>query len=98
MTEPSTARLERNIGRVLRAGAIFSAALLAAGLVFEAAAPASPAAGFLLAAGLIVLMATPVARVVLSIVEFGAEGDWRFVAIGLTVLGVLLGSLLHAIS
>ncbi|MFB3855594.1 MAG: DUF1634 domain-containing protein [Vicinamibacterales bacterium] len=98
MTGARVTRLERNIGRVLRAGAFSAAALLASGLILEALSPASRASDAILRAGLVVLMATPVARIVLSIVEFAIERDWRFVAIGFAVLGVLLGSLLHAFS
>jgi uncharacterized membrane protein len=45
--------------------------------------------------GLLLLIATPVARVVFAIVAFGVERDLLYVAISLTVLGVLLAGLLH---
>jgi len=90
-------RLERTIGRVLLTGAVASAVLLAAGLAWKFAAPASPVSDLLLSAGLIVLMATPVARVVVSVVEFAMARDWLFTAITSAVLVVLLGSLLYAL-
>jgi uncharacterized membrane protein len=45
--------------------------------------------------GLLLLIATPVARVVFAIVAFAVERDLLYVAISLTVLGVLLAGLLH---
>lgn len=43
--------------------------------------------------GLLLLIATPVARVVFSVVAFALERDWTYVIVTLTVLGVLLYSL-----
>jgi uncharacterized membrane protein len=39
--------------------------------------------------GLLMLIATPVARVVFSVIAFGMQRDWVYVAITLTVLGLL---------
>ena len=44
--------------------------------------------------GLLVLIATPVARVIFSVVAFLYEKDWTYVAVTLLVLGLLLYSLL----
>jgi uncharacterized membrane protein len=44
--------------------------------------------------GLVVLLATPVVRVAVSIVAFGLERDWRYVAITVTVLVILVASFL----
>jgi uncharacterized membrane protein len=38
-------------------------------------------------------MATPVARVVVSVIEYVLERDWLFVVLTTTVLVILLGSL-----
>ena len=46
----------------------------------------------LIMTGLILLIATPVARVVFSVVAFLREGDRVFVAVTLTVLAILLFS------
>ena len=46
--------------------------------------------------GLILLIATPVARVLFSVVAFALERDHAYVTITLTVLAVLLFSLLGA--
>lgn len=47
--------------------------------------------GFIMA-GLILLIATPVARVVFSVVAFLREGDHVYVAVTATVLAILLFS------
>ncbi|MBZ5602411.1 MAG: DUF1634 domain-containing protein [Acidobacteriia bacterium] len=44
--------------------------------------------------GLLVLIATPVARVALAVGAFAAERDWIYVGITVIVLGILLYSLL----
>jgi uncharacterized membrane protein len=44
--------------------------------------------------GLLLLIATPVARVAFSVVGFWKERDWLYVAVTLIVLAVLLFSLL----
>jgi uncharacterized membrane protein len=43
--------------------------------------------------GLIVLVATPLARVAFSVFAFFKEKDWTYVVLTLIVLGVLVGSL-----
>ena len=60
--------------------------LLAAGLVLFLLSP-GVAASRLLDAGLIVLMGTPMTRVVLSCVEYVRERDWFF---ALNAFGVLV--------
>lgn len=45
--------------------------------------------------GLLLLIATPIARVVFAALGFFAEKDWLYAAVSLTVLLVLLYSLLH---
>jgi uncharacterized membrane protein len=40
-------------------------------------------------AGLLLLIATPIARVVFSMAAFAMEGDWAYVGITAVVLGVL---------
>lgn len=61
-----------------------------AGVVEDAARPSSRG---VIQFGLLLLVATPVARVALSAVGFLRERDWAYVALTLTVLGVLLYSL-----
>ncbi len=124
------ARMESILGRVLRAGVVVSAVVIAAGVVLLVAtrqtgyAPLLPhhlqdllayhaargegyfptsllgvARGVatarpfaLIAAGLLLLIATPVVRVALSVVFFAAQRDWRYVAITVFVLAVLAGA------
>jgi uncharacterized membrane protein len=47
--------------------------------------------------GLLLLVATPIARVVFSAFGFWRERDYRYVFITLIVLGVLLYSLLKSV-
>ncbi len=97
-TAPDTSRLERIVGVVLRAGATASTVLLAAGLALVLGRPSLPLGSILVSAGLCILMATPVARVVASVVGYATERDWTFFTLTATVLVILLGSLLVALS
>ena len=46
--------------------------------------------------GLLLLIATPVARVALAVVGFSLEKDWLYAVVSLIVLAILAFSLLHA--
>lgn len=46
--------------------------------------------------GLLLLIATPIARVLFSVAAFALERDWLYVGLTLVVLGVLLFSLLQS--
>lgn len=46
--------------------------------------------------GLLLLIATPVCRVAVSVIEFVRERDWLYVTTTLIVLGVLIYSLISA--
>ncbi|MGE0042711.1 MAG: DUF1634 domain-containing protein, partial [Vicinamibacterales bacterium] len=59
--------------------------------------PAHPAARALLDVGLVVLMASPVARVAASAVAFTWERDWLFAGLATTVFFVLMGSVYVAL-
>jgi|SRR5579872_690896 len=48
---------------------------------------------FLIQLGLIVLVATPVVRVIACVAGFGMERDWKYALISLIVLAMLLVSL-----
>lgn len=80
------ARLERQLGRLLIFGVTTASVLLSFGLLLQIVAPAGDAAGTLLAAGLIMLMATPMLRVIISVVEYAKMGEWFFVLTTLIVL------------
>ena len=45
--------------------------------------------------GLLVLIATPVARVIFALAGFARERDWLYTAISFVVLAILIFSLLH---
>jgi uncharacterized membrane protein len=98
MNAPSTDRLERWLGRILTAGVLASTGLLAVGLILQLLGVQPGGAAALTRGGLIVLMATPVARVVVSVVEYALERDWLFTALTTTVLVILLGSLAVALN
>ena len=89
-------RLEMSIGRVLRGGTITSTVCLTIGLLLDIAGFARLASG-LLNAGLVILIATPAARVVISFVEYILERDWTFAVLTGIVLLELLASVFAAV-
>jgi uncharacterized membrane protein len=99
MTTPpdALARLESHVGRLFVVGVTTSAAALAVGLAIFLVAPDAPAASRLLNAGLLVLMATPMLRVLLSIVEYVRMGDWFFAGTTLAVIAELSVTVLSAL-
>ena len=99
MTAPlgGAARLEEIIGTVLRAGVIASSVCLAAGMVLSLATGGGAVTGVLLNAGIIVLLATPVARVIVSTVQYVTERDWAFATLTFIVLLELAASAVAAL-
>lgn len=89
-------RLERLLGRVLLAGVAISAGLFGLGLALWMIAGADGPGAPFLHAGLVILMATPVARVVVSVIEYVRERDWLFAAATLGVLAVLVATVVVA--
>lgn len=76
--------VDRLVSRLLGTGVAVSGLLLAAGLL------AGPAAGErLLRWGIILLISTPAARVVLVAGAFGAQRQWRMFGASVGVLGLL---------
>ena len=92
-----THRIERLLGRVLTVGTWVSTMCLAAGLSLALLVPDARIASVLLTSGLLVLMATPVARVAVSVAEFARGREWWFVLYTVVVLVLLLGSIIVAI-
>lgn len=88
--------LELAIGRVLRVGVVTSTVCLTAGLLLTLVGLGGDAARAVLLFGLVVLLATPAARVVVSMAEYTRERDWLFVMLTLTVLLTLFGSVVVA--
>lgn len=89
-------QLQKIVGRVLRAGAVLSTALMTIGLVLKLAGTDAAAGDGPLRIGLIILMATPVANVIVSGLEYATERDWKFVLLTVVVLLILSGSLVLA--
>jgi uncharacterized membrane protein len=84
-------RLERSIAVVLKAGVMTSSTCLAAGLVLSLAGYVGPS-NVLLQIGIVVLLCTPVARVVISTAEYISAREWSFAVLTTIVLAELLAS------
>ena len=89
-------RLETIIGRILRIGVATSSVFLATGLIWSFLAVRSPVASTLMAAGLLILMGTPVTRVAASVLEYAVERDWLFVALTTMVLLEIIAGVVAA--
>jgi len=89
--EEAIERLEIQVGRLLKAGVWLASACLAGGLVLWTIT-GGPAATTLLTGGLIVLMLTPLARVVASFVAYVKLGDWFFAGLTMVVFAVLVAA------
>jgi uncharacterized membrane protein len=89
-------RLEVMIGEVLRLGTIASSTLFAIGLVMALAGAGTGLTSPILGSALVILMATPAARVTISTMEYVRQRDWVFVVLTVVVLAALGGSVLAA--
>ena len=87
---------EVTLGWVLGAGVLASTFCLAAGLVTTLVRGESAPARLLLSAGLVLLMATPIARVLLSAFTYLRRRDWLFAALTLIVFLQLVASVIVA--
>ena len=90
-------RLERSIAFVLRAGVMISSGCLALGLLLTLAAVGGRAPELLLETGILVLICTPAARVLVSTVQYVAQRDWQFAALTAIVLIELVASAVAAL-
>jgi uncharacterized membrane protein len=90
--EDAIDRLELQVGRLLQAGVWLSAACLAAGLALWIALGSAPLPNTLLTIGLVVLMLTPLARVIASLVAYVRLRDWFFAGTTVLVLLVLIAA------
>jgi uncharacterized membrane protein len=86
-----------HLGRLLVTGVTISAILLAIGLGLWLLHPNHAAAMWLLNAGLIVLMATPIMRVIVSFAEYISLGQWFFAGVTILVLAELTVTVLVAL-
>jgi uncharacterized membrane protein len=82
--------LELKLGRLLFAGVTASAVCLSAGLLLTLTGASPAAANVILTAGLMILMITPLVRVVASLVVYLRLRDWFFVGTTIVVFAVLL--------
>jgi hypothetical protein len=98
MNDTDMGRFEILLGRLLLAGVLSASACLAVGLLLSLIRVAPAIAGALLTLGLMLLMATPILRVVVSLVEYARMRDWFFVATTLIVLIVLFVTIGVAVS
>ena len=89
-------RLELAIGAVLRLGTVVSSVLLAIGLVMALTGSRGDLTSLLLDMGLVILLATPAARVVVSVIAYVRERDWTFVVLTVVVLVALGASVVAA--
>lgn len=96
----SSARLEAIIGQTLRMGMYASTLFLAIGLALSLFSRFDELAQWSMVAGLVVLMATPVARVAATVAEYAVLRDWTFFILTSIVLlelcaGIGAALLLH---
>jgi uncharacterized membrane protein len=98
MTKISVERLEQILGRLLGIGVKASSVCLTAGLLMTFAGGNQTVARALLTAGIVVLLATPVARVGTSTVGYASRRDWLFVMLTLVVFIELLVTIVAALA
>ena len=89
--------LEFVVGRVLWIGTMASSTCLGAGLAIALATGGTGLSRLLLDVGLVILFATPAARVAVSIVDYVRDRDWLFSALTLVVLLELAASVAAAV-
>jgi uncharacterized membrane protein len=92
---PHVLAVERILAKVLRIGSIIAGAMLAVGIVAMLVTGAAWSV-WLITAGLITLLATPVMRVLVAAIVFVKERDWLYALFCLVVpcalaIGVKLG-------
>lgn len=90
--EAAIDRLEIQLGRLLQAGVTLATVCLTIGLTLWFVTGGGRAANLLLTGGLVVLMMTPLARVVASFIAYLRLRDWFFVATTILVFLVLIAA------
>jgi uncharacterized membrane protein len=78
---------DRVLSRTLKAGAYTAFALIATGLLLRWA---TPWGARIATAGLLVLLATPVLRIVAACIQFFRERDLKYALVSLGVLGIVI--------
>jgi uncharacterized membrane protein len=98
MTTPAPlTALDQRLARVFAIGSVLTAACLVSGLVLYFVAPGAAATPRLLTLGLMVLMATPLLRVIVSLAEYVRLRDWFFVFTTVAVLAELTVTMIYAL-
>jgi uncharacterized membrane protein len=94
--------MERNLGALLRYGALVASGWMAVGMalsLFKDVLPLIRLSDRCLAIGIVLLIVLPVLRVALMVAVFVLERDYRLAAIACAVLGIIaLGFLLGTIN
>lgn len=83
------------IDALVAVGSAATTATLAAGLLLWMYPATAAAADLVVNAGLVILIATPVARLTGGIIEEARAREWRFAALGAAALALVIGSLLY---
>jgi hypothetical protein len=94
---PAPDDLETTLGRVLRAGVTLSTVALASGLACDLLLGGGWWTTALLKAGVVLLIATPIARVLISSIAYVRRRDWLFALLTAIVLVELLTSIVAAV-
>jgi uncharacterized membrane protein len=93
MTDPRLSAIERLLSRLMLAGITSSAISLLLGLVVLLVSPGAAVGTAIVTFGLMVLMATPALRVIVTVVESIRLRDWFFVATAIAVVVLLATTL-----
>ena len=91
-TDEALEHLELQLGRLLNAGVMLATMCLALGLIVWFAMGNGRPATLTLTSGLVILMLTPLARVVASFVVYWRMRDWFFVGTTVMVFAVLIAA------
>ena len=89
--------LEERLGVILRGGVRASTVCLAIGLGLALVAGEARASSLLMNLGLLVLMATPVARVATAVADYGFGRDWLYFTLTAIVLLELSAGIIAAL-
>lgn len=97
MTRDAVDPIVVRLGRVLMWGNLVSTVMLVIGVVLLFAVSSAIGVAFV-RAGLVTLLATPIARVLVATGGFLSAGDYRWAGMSAVVLLILVGSVVVALS
>jgi uncharacterized membrane protein len=87
MTTRTDLAADRVVALTLKIGAYLAFALIVLGMLLL---PVLPEGRKIASAGLLVLLATPVVRIVVAGAQFVHERDWKYAVISFVVLGIMV--------